>query len=64
MGYRGAGEIPRDNVRVLPWRGGRASRIRHREAPLVRERGAMVARVARPRRPEHTDHARRQQERS
>lgn len=64
MGHGRARAVPRDHVGVLPRSGGRAARVRHSEAPVVRERGAVAARAARPRRPEHTHHARRQQERS
>lgn len=64
MGHGGARAVPRDHVGVLPRRRGRAARVRHRQASLVRERGAVAARAAGPRRPEHTDHARGQQERS
>ena len=39
----------------------RPSGVRHREALDLRERRALAARVARPRRCQHRDHARRKQ---
>lgn len=62
MGHCGPGAVPRHHVGVLPRRGGRAARVRHRQASVIRERGAVAARAARPRRPEHTYHACREQE--
>lgn len=62
MGYCGPGALSRDHVRVLPRRCGRPSRVRHSEASVLRERGAVAARAARPRRPKYSDYARWQQE--
>lgn len=64
MGHGGPGALQGDHVGVLPRRSGRAAGVRHCQAPVLRECGAVATRAARPRRPEHTDHARWQQKRS
>lgn len=63
LGHGRPGALPGDHVGLLPGRGRRPARVRHRQTSDVRERGAVAARAARPRRPEHRDYAGRQQER-
>jgi hypothetical protein len=50
LGHGRAGALPRHHVRVLPRRGGRAARVRHLQAPDVRERRPVVRARARARR--------------
>eukprot|EP00166_Cyanidium_caldarium_P002155 ctg_2168.g342 len=57
MGHGRAGTVPGDHLGVLPRRGGRAARVRHRQALVVRKRGALAQGAARPRRPEYCDYA-------
>ena len=54
-------QVPRHHERLLSRRGRRAPRVRHLEAPDVRERRALAQGAARPRGAEHCCHARGQQ---
>ena len=49
LGHGRPGALPRHHVCVLSRRGGRPPRVRHLEAPDLRERRALAARVARAR---------------
>lgn len=64
MGHGGPGTVPRHHGRLLQGRRGRSARLRHRQAPDLRERRALAAGAQRSRGPEHRDHAGREQVRS